>query len=457
MSKQKLLIIDDEESIRKQLRWALDQYYDISLAGDRKEALTIVHREKPCVVTLDMGLPPHPAGAKEGFKCLEDMLEIDPHVKVIVITGNQDKANALKAVSIGAYDYYTKPIEIDELKVILKRAFNLSELERENVKLQKIERGELEGIIGSSEVMKEVFATIEKIAVADIPVLIIGESGTGKELVASAIHSLGKRNKGPFVPINCAAIPENLVESELFGHEKGAFTGAAYRKKGKIEHANKGILFLDEIGDIHPNLQVKLLRFLQDHKIERVGGTQSMDIDTRIIAATNRDIKTAISEGNFRDDLYYRLSAVTIELPPLRDRGDDILHLARVFLSKYSSENKKRFKGFTLGAILVIQTYQWPGNVRELENKIKRAVVMARGPMITPEDLTLEVSEDQSLEKDDGLNIKKAKDRLEAEFIKSALLKNKNNFVSTAQELGVSRTTFYYLMKKHGIDSKPTT
>ena len=288
---------------------------------------------------------------------------------------------------------------------------------------------------------------------ADIPVLITGESGTGKELVATALHSLSKRKSGPLIPINCGAVPENLLESELFGHEKGAFTGATSQKKGKVESSHKGTLFLDEIGELQPHLQVKLLRFLQDHKIERVGGTETINVDTRVLAATNRDLAILISEGKFREDLYYRLGTVTIEIPPLRNRGDDVLQLANSFFKKYSSENKKRFKGFSLNAIVALQTYPWPGNVRELENKIRRAVLMAKGSMITPEDLTFEDVEDsKELKRYNELNIKQAKEKLEVEFIKKALLKNANNLTFAAEELGISRPTLYDLIKKYSIE-----
>jgi len=422
MEKPKLLIVDDDADLRTQMKWALAGDYEVLLAEDRQNALNVVSKEQPAVVTLDLGLPPLPAGVEEGFSALSDILIDYPRTKVIIITGRGEKEHALRAVGQGAYDFFYKPIEIDELKVVLRRAFYVSRIEREHRELQQRLRGDsFEGMLGTSEKMQEVFATIRKVSTADVPVLIDGESGTGKELVARAIHQLSQRKNGPFIVINCGAIPENLLESELFGHEKGAFTGAHVQRKGRIELAHGGTLFLDEIGELFLPLQVKLLRFLQEQAIERVGGRKEIVVDARVVAATNRDLKEAIKDGTFREDLYFRLGVIFISLPPLREREGDIMLLAKAFLNRLAEENKKKLTGFTVGATEAIEKYEWPGNVRELENRIKRAVIMAEGKKLNPADIEMEAPKP----KYDSMSLREARDTLEKELILKALARNK--------------------------------
>lgn len=448
-SNPKLLIVDDEEDIRTQMRWGLAQDYEIFLAGDRETALEIFKRERPAVVTLDLGLPPHPREVEEGFRTLEEVLEADSHAKVIMITGRGEKENALKAINLGAYDFFSKPVQIDELKVMIRRALHMYQLEQENAKLQKFLHSDLfEEMLGTSEQMEKVYSSIRKVANTDAPVLVEGESGTGKELVARGIHRQSGRRDKPFVAINCGAIPENLLESELFGHEKGSFTGAHVQKKGRIEAAQDGTLFLDEIGELPMLLQVKILRFLQEHRFVRVGGREEIGVNTRVIAATNIDLKKAMSEGKFREDLFYRLNVVTIHLPPLRDRGEDILLLANMFLQKFAQENKKKVSVFSRQAVTAIQNYGWPGNVREMENKIKRAVIMAEGQKIAPADLEL----NPETAKFSGLSLREARDEFEKELIQKSLNRNKGNVSKCAIELGISRPTLHELIEKLGID-----
>jgi len=446
--KPKLLVVEDDEAIRSQMKWALAQDYEVFLAEDRPNALEIFIKEGPPVVTLDLGLPPYPGEVKEGFLALGEILSQDSFVKVIVITGQGEKDHALKAIGEGAYDFFCKPIQIEELKVVLNRAFYVSQLEREHRGLQQRLSGEsFEGMLGTSPQMQEVFSSIRKVATTEVPVLIVGESGTGKELVAKAIHTNSSRRECPFVVINCSAIPETLLESELFGHEKGAFTGAHIQRKGRFEMAQEGTLFLDEIGELSLALQVKLLRFLQEQKIERVGGRESIVVDTRVLAATNKDLNQALKEGKFREDLYYRLGVVTISLPPLREREGDILLLATGLLQRYAHENKKKITGFTPQAIHALKTYLWPGNIRELENRIKRAVIMAEGKKVTPMDIELT----SPYMKYEGRGLKEAREALEKDLIQKALAKNKGNVTKVAVELGVSRPTLYELMEKLGI------
>jgi two-component system NtrC family response regulator len=448
MDNPKLLIVEDDEELRTQMKWALAQHYEVFLAEDRVNALEILRTERPAVVTLDLGLPPHPEGVEEGFLALADILEHDSLTKVIIITGQGEKDNALKAIGQGAYDFFCKPIQIEELKVVLNRAFYLSQVEHEHRELQQRLREEaFEGMLGTSPQMQEVFSSIRKVATTDVPVLIVGESGTGKELVAKAIHRHSSRKAFPFVVINCGAIPETLLESELFGHEKGAYTGAHIQRKGRFEIAQGGTLFLDEIGELSLALQVKILRFLQEQKIERIGGREEIFIDARVLAATNKDLTQAIKDGKFREDLYYRLGVVTIPLPPLREREEDILVLAVALLQRYADDNKKKITGFTKQAIRTIETHNWPGNIRELENRIKRAVIMAEGSKITPEDLEL-VS---PYKKYEGQGLRKARESLERDFIERAIAKNKGNLTKAASELGLSRPTLYELIEKLGI------
>ncbi len=451
MEKARLLIIEDDEDVRKQMKWALIQDYHVLLAEDRPSAMEIVRKESPAVITLDLGLPPYPAEAIEGFAALSEIME-NSRSKVIVITGRAEREHALKAISLGAYDYFYKPIVIGELKVVLQRAFHIHQLEEEQRNLQeRLQREDsFEGMLGVSPQIQEVFSASRKVATADVPVLITGESGTGKDLVAQAIHRLSSRNNGPFVVINCGAIPENLLESELFGHEKGAFTGAHIRRKGRFEAAQDGTLFLDEIGELPLSLQVKLLRFLQDQHIERVGGREQIPLDVRILAATNRDLKQAIDEERFREDLYYRISVVIIDLPPLRDRQGDVLLLANAFLQRFSTELKKKVSGFTRSAISALMSYPWPGNVREMENRIKRAVIMAEGTKITPADLEISTTEAGQ----ENLTLKEAREQLERELIRDALARHKDNITRVSEELGISRPTLYDLMGKLGIAKK---
>ncbi|MGQ9508675.1 MAG: PEP-CTERM-box response regulator transcription factor [Thermodesulfobacteriota bacterium] len=447
-TKPKLLIVEDDNSIATQMKWVLAKDYEIFLAENRERAVEVFTQERPSVVTLDLGLPPHPSEPEEGFKTLKEMMGIDSFAKIIIITGQDEKSNALKAIGLGAYDFFCKPIQIEEFKVVLSRAFYLSNLEREYREFREsFQKDAFEGMIGTSPQMQAIFNSIRKVATTDAPVLIIGESGTGKELVARAIHRLSERGNGPFVVINCSAIPETLLESELFGHEKGAFTGAHIQRKGRFEMADGGTLFLDEIGEISPALQVKLLRFLQEQRIERVGGREEISVDVRIMAATNRDLKGAMKEGKFREDLYYRLSVVVISLPPLREREGDSVVLANALLNRFAKENKKKVIGFTPQAISAIESYHWPGNIRELENRIKRAVIMAEGPKLTPEDLELT----SPFEKYRGKTLKEAREEIERDLIERAMYRNKGNISKVAQELGVSRPTLYELMEKLGI------
>jgi two-component system NtrC family response regulator len=448
-------VVDDDEDLRTQMKWALNDEYEVVLAGDRPEALERLREARPAVVTLDLGLPPKAAGVAEGFAALSAIHESEPGTKVIVITGRDEREHALTAVKNGAYDYFQKPVQVDELKVILRRAVRLHELERENRELQrKLGTQGIEDLIGASEAMQQVFAAVRKLAATEAAVLILGESGTGKELVARAIHRLGPRSEGPFVAINCGAIPENLLESELFGHEKGAFTGAHAQRKGRIELAHGGTLFLDEIGELPLALQVKLLRFLQEHKLQRVGGRQDLSVDVRVVSATNSDLKAAMREGRFRDDLFYRVAVVTLPLPPLRDRGEDVFLLARAFLEREAAQSRKKINGFSQEALNAVEVHRWPGNVRELENRVRRGVVMADGPLITPGDLELASSSPDGAP---GQGLKELREGLEREIIKKALARNRGNVSQAASELRVSRPTLYGLMDKLGIarDSEP--
>ena len=447
-SKPCLLIIEDDGDLRQQMKWALQADFEILEAGDRTTALQLVNQEKIPVAILDLGLPPHPNSAVEGLAALEGLLEVNPSIKIIMATGNTDRNNAFKAISLGAYDFLEKPIEIDVLKVVLERAYYLSRLERENLTLRTSQDGsDFESIIGSSTPMQKVFETIRRVAKSDISVLIIGESGTGKELIAHALHNQSNRKDGPFVAINCGAIPETLLESELFGHEKGAFTGAHARRMGRIETAHKGTLFLDEVGEIPTALQVKLLRVLQERCVERIGGRESIAIDTRVVAATNMDLEKAMAEGRFREDLYYRLNTITVSVPPLKERGGDVLILAERLLQRISAEARKKLMGFTRDSKLAIERYHWPGNVRELENRIKRAVAMSDGPRIAPEDLEL----DPQNMGFNGTTLKQARETVERDLIQRTLEKTAGNVTRAAGELGVSRPTLHELISRYSL------
>ncbi|MDD2336919.1 MAG: PEP-CTERM-box response regulator transcription factor [Geobacteraceae bacterium] len=452
---EKLLIIDDRDDIRKQLKWGLAKDYDLTLAADADEALAIFRKHRPKVVTLDLGLPPDEDGTSEGFRCLEEILRMEPATKVIVVTGNDERESALRAVRTGAYDFYRKPIELGELKVVIRRAFHIRHIEDENRRLQNFVEEKttgIGGIVGQCPQMEQMFTTIRKVATSDVPVFVTGESGTGKELVARAVHSLSLRKNRPFIPINCGAIPENLLEPELFGHEKGAFTGAHARNQGKVEFAHSGTLFLDEIGELPASLQVKLLRFLQEKVIQRVGGREDIVVDARVVSATNVDIEKAIQEGIFREDLYYRTAFITIHLPPLRERGEDVLLLANLFLRRFSEGIHRKIKGFGPEALSMLRSYEWPGNVRELENRVQRAVLMADSPFLQPSDLGFDRKVPVSLAPlESGVSLKVARDRVERELIGTVLSEQGGNIAKASEILGVSRPTLYDLMKKHGM------
>jgi two-component system, NtrC family, response regulator len=410
------------------------------------EAMSIFEKEKPPVVTLDLSLNPHNAADLGGMRLLEQILYQDPSTRAIVVTGNGDDQNALRAVRLGAFDYYAKPVRLDELKVMIQRAVNIHQLQqRVNRDEQAIANG-FHGMVGMSKVMKDIFRFIERVAVSDISVLICGESGTGKEVVAQAIHLQSQRNKNPFVVVNCGAIPENLLESELFGHEKGAFTGAHVQKRGKFELAHTGTLFLDEIGELAPPLQVKLLRFLQDRKIERVGGTLPTEVDVRIIAATNRDLKKDMENHVFREDLYYRLKVVPLDMPPLRERRDDIIPLAKHFLIKFCKEHRKAPMTLSTEAEGALLMHPWPGNVRELENLISRSVVLSPRAVLKPSDLGFALDQIPT-----DVNLKFAKKAIEMDFVKKALSRNRGVVSRAARELGISRVNLYELIGKYNL------
>jgi len=446
----KILIVDDDEQIRKQIQWALTEEFCVFSAGDRQTALETFRREKTPVVLLDLGLPPHPREASEGLQALEEMIGLNPLAKVIIVSGNSERSNALAAIDKGAHDIFPKPVDFDELKVVLHRVYKRIELEKETIEERALAQSvSFEEIIGSSPQMQEVFATVRKVAGTDIPILITGESGTGKELIANAIHNLSQRKGGPFVAINCGAIPDTLLESELFGHEKGSFTGATTQRKGKLEFAHGGTLFLDEIGDLLPELQVKILRFLQEKVIERVGGRQLIPVDSRVIAATNQNLESEVKANRFREDLYFRLAVVKMALPPLRERGGDVLQLAEHLGVAFSKELKKPPKKFSKQALEAIRRYDWPGNVRELQNRVKRALVLADGPTIGPEELELEVPDGNGGTA--ASTLKEAKEALEREILANALRENNGNISKTAKALGISRPTLYDLMARYGL------
>jgi two-component system NtrC family response regulator len=446
-NKQKLLVVEDDPGLQSQLRWCFENF-EVLVADNREAALTELRRHEPVVVLQDLGLPPDAEGVSEGFATLEETLSIAPQTKVIVVTGHGDQENALKAVSLGAYDFYQKPVETETLQLIVDRAYQMAELESENRRLLSQEsRSPLDGIIAVSPKMLEVCRMIEKVAPTTATTLLLGESGTGKELLARALHSLSDRVDKPFVAINCAAIPENLLESELFGHEKGSFTGAVKQTLGKVEVADGGTLFLDELGDMPLGLQAKLLRFLQERVIERVGGREEISVDVRVVCATNQNLDTAIAEGRFREDLYYRVSEITIPIPPLRERTGGRLILARTLLEKFAAKHNRSFRGFTTEAQNAIQSYQWPGNVREMENKIKGAVIMAEGKYVTPEDMSLESVESRP----PSLNLREVRKEAEGQAIRRALVHASGNISRAAKLLGITRPTLYDMLEKYAI------
>ncbi len=442
--KETLLLVEDDPGLQKQVRWSLDEY-DVQIAGDRESALSQVRRFEPAVVILDLGLPPDENGASEGLATLEQILMLSPATKVIVVTGNQDMSNAVRAIGTGAYDFYQKPFESEMLALIVGRALRLHKLEQENCRLRMRQQdAPMQGIITSDQQMLKMCRTVERVAPSDATVLVTGESGTGKELFAQALHQLSSRADKRFVAINCAAIPENLLESELFGYEKGAFTGAAKQTIGRIEYANGGTLFLDEIGDLPFSLQAKLLRFLQERVIERLGGRGEIPVDTRVICATHQNLPDLIKQGKFREDLYYRLSEITLCIPPLRQRDGDAALLAHALLEKFNSQQGRSIRGFKPDAIEAIENHDWPGNVREMQNVIKRAVIMAEGAQITLEDLALKSDQEEAA----PINLRKVREEAERKAVLRAMARANGNVAMAADLLGVSRPTLYDLMSR---------
>jgi two-component system NtrC family response regulator len=448
----KILVVDDDLGIQKQLKWSFSGY-DVIFAEDRISAIAQLRRFEPKVVTLDLGLPPDPSNATEGLATLEEILALAPQTKVIVVTGNNDKINALKAVNLGAYDFYQKPIDSDTIQILVSRAINLFNLEMENRHLAEVAPS-MDKIIGQSEGLLAASRKAERISQTDISTLLLGESGTGKEVFARSIHEHSLRKDRAFVAINCASIPENLLESELFGYEKGAFTGANKTTLGKIETAQNGTLFLDEIGDMPMGLQAKMLRFLQERVIERVGGRSEIPVNIRVICATHRDILSMVADQTFREDLFYRVGEISITIPPLRERDNDVVLLAKTFLAQYNNEFKTKLKGFSDSAIKAMKQHKWPGNIRELQNKLKSAVIMAEGSHIQAEDLGL-------LLHDDGpainiLNLREVRENAESKAIRNAFLVAEHNMSKTAELLGITRPTLYSLIEKYHLEDVKT-
>ena len=445
--KKFLLVVDDSRGIQKQLRWAFPGF-EVATAGDREEAMTQFRRVQPGVVLLDLGLPPDPGGVTEGLATLQEILSLVPETRVIVITGDNDRSNAVKAIHLGACDFYQKPVDAELLALMVNRAHTLYQLEVENRQRQQPSASSpLPGILASSPVMLDLCRTVERIAPVNITTLLRGASGTGKERFAQAIHSLSTRSGQRMVAINCAAIPDNLLESELFGHERGAFTGALQQTIGKIEHADAGTLFLDEIGDLPMDLQSKLLRFLQERVVQRVGGRVDIPVDVRIVCATHQDLEKQIGAGRFREDLYYRISEFTVNIPPLRERDGDVLMLARSLLNRYSSELGRSLKGFDQAALHALEVYQWPGNVRELESRVKRAAIMASGSYVSVQDLELEDDAGNVV----PLDLRSQREEVERKTVVLALKRNNQNAVQAANDLGIARPTLYKLLNKYEI------
>ncbi|NML60186.1 PEP-CTERM-box response regulator transcription factor [Massilia sp. RP-1-19] len=450
MGKTKLLVVEDDAGLQKQLRWSFDEY-EVIVAGDRETALAQLHRHQPPIVTLDLGLPPDPDGANEGLATLQQILALAPDTKVIIVSGNQQRSNALKAVSLGAYDFHQKPFEPATLALVVARACKLHGMQQENRRMLQIEaESPLAGIVTRDPGMLRLCRGVEKVAPSSATVMLLGESGSGKELVARGLHRLGARHERRFVAINCAAIPADLLESELFGHEKGAFTGAGQQTLGKIELADGGTFFLDEIGDMAPSLQAKLLRFLQERVIERIGGRREIPIDVRVVCATHQDLAAMVSDGRFREDLMYRLREIVLEIPPLRKRVGDPALLAHHFRNRFCQAEGRPLMAFSVDAIAAIEEYQWPGNVRELENCIKRSVIMSDGPQIGVDDLGLPVMENT----DAAINLREVRDAAEYKVMVMALARSDGNIVKAAHLLGVSRPTLYDLMHHHGVKAQ---
>lgn len=441
-NKPTLLIVEDDRGLQSQLRWHFDQYETI-IAENRQDAVAALRLHEASVIIQDLGLPPDEDGVEEGFKCVQDILRIAPASKIIVMTGKTGHEHAIKAVAMGAYDYYEKPVDPSTLDLIVQRAFHIHDLEEDNRRLVLSKQEPLDGLITNDPQMLKICRQLEKIAPTTVTCTLLGESGTGKEVMARAIHQLSPRREKRFVAINCAAVPENLIESELFGYEKGAFTGANKTTLGKVETANEGTLFLDEIGDMPLNLQSKLLRFLQERVIERVGGRSEIAVDVRVLCATNKDLQKMVNEGSFREDLFYRICEMTVEIPPLRARQGDKVLLARHFKTRFAKEHDQKISGFTPDAIAAIESYSWPGNIREMENKVKRAVIMADGKYITRDDLGLAVAGELSL------NLRHVRQEAEKGAILRALSMTDNNISAAAKLLGITRPTFYDLIKKY--------
>jgi two-component system NtrC family response regulator len=453
--KPSLLIIEDETALAKQLKWGLAEDYEVMTAGNVEKARSLLGSGAFPVATLDLGLPPAPDSPREGFRLLEELPQLSPHTKVIVITGNAERENALRAVALGAVDFYSKPLDLDVLRVILARTFRMAELESANRQLRE-EKGESAsfcGMMGAAPAMQEVFDRIRQVAATDYPVLVRGESGTGKEMVARALHAKSPRAKEKLIIINCGAIPENLLESELFGHEKGAFTGATARRAGRLEQADGGTVFLDEIGDMPLALQVKLLRFLQEGTLERVGGNQTLELDVRIVAATHVDLDQAIADGRFREDLFYRLNVVPLAVPPLRERPEDILLLARHFINEETERLDRPKVGLSPAAVAALADHAWPGNVRELKNAVCRALAICSGKKIQPTDLGVPGGGNvQPAEENRFLTIREARDLAEIQALRQALAATNGNITQAAKLLEVSRPTLHDLIKKHGVE-----
>ncbi len=443
-----LLVVEDDPGLQKALRWAFSDF-EVVTAEDRKSAIAQLRRHEPQVVTLDLGLPPDPGSASEGLATLKEILTLVPDIKVIVVTGNNDHENAVRAIGLGAWLFFQKPVDPELLGVIVERAYNLFELEQENRELSRQGLKEpMAGIIATSPQMLQVCQTVEKVAPTDATTLLLGESGTGKELLARALHDLSSRAKERFVAINCAAIPDTLLESELFGYEKGAFTGAAKQTQGNIEYANGGTLFLDEIGDLPLPLQAKLLRFLQERIIVRVGGRKEIPVDVRVVSATHQNLNELIEQGAFREDLYYRISEISIRIPAIRERDGEANVLASYFLRREIEQQKKGNLTFSPDAIAAIDAFDWPGNVRELANCVKRAVILAEGSQITAQGLELDVPEGEPL----PLNLREVRVQAESRALLQALARAGGNVSQAAKSLGITRPTFYALVKKYKLD-----